>query len=127
MFLAAKHLWYFAVRDHLLVRTSRSYPKNRKSHQSVVDPHQRDPACHFDADAYPDPTFHFDAVPVPDHNLESAQMGFRIHRIHLITMMRIRIIPFNLMRIRSHNTAHQGILNLRTQQTCEKTTREGGH
>ncbi len=35
--------------------------KNKIAGNSVVDP---DPACHFDADAYP--TFHFNAVPDPD-------------------------------------------------------------
>jgi hypothetical protein len=61
---------------------------------NVADPHQcdadpdsachfdpdPDPACHFDPD--PDPTFHFDAI-----------------RIQLITLMRIRILPFSLKRI----------------------------
>ncbi len=47
--------------------------------QIDVDP---DPAYHFDEDADPDPAYHFDADPDPTFN-----------------MMRILILPFNLMRI----------------------------
>jgi hypothetical protein len=80
-----------------------------------------DPGCHFDADAGPDPTFHFDADPDPDPSFQikvqnltqSAQIGryifhtfwpvickFRQIQIQFINLMRIRILPFNLMWIR---------------------------
>ncbi len=92
------------------------------------------PACHFNADPDPDPdpAFHFDAVPDrgPDPSFQIKAQNFekllqQAHflyifwlvicnlmwiriQIQLITLMRIRILPFNMMRI--HNT---GSLNRR--------------
>ncbi len=92
---------------------------------SVADP---DPACHFDADpdptchfdTDPDPSFqikaqnlenrlklahiqyilacHLQIDPYPAYNFDADPMRIRI-RIQHITLRRIRIRPFNLMRI----------------------------
>ncbi len=77
---------------------------------SVADPHP-DPACHFDADPGPDPSFKLKAL-----NLEKVlkyahipyvfllvicklmRIRIRIQRITLM-LMRIQILPFNVMRI----------------------------
>jgi hypothetical protein len=85
-------------------------------HGSAADP---DPACHFDAD--PDPTFHFAAVPDPDPGLQVKAQNLEkvlkygyfpyILACHLQIdaypdpAYHVRILPFNLMRIRIHNTA----------------------
>ncbi len=83
------------------------------------------PACHFNVDPDPDPIFHIDADLDPDPNpsyqikaqnlekvLKWAHFPYILAR-HLqvdadpdpgITLMRIRILLFNLMRIRIHNT-----------------------
>ncbi len=79
-----------------------------------------DPACPFDADPDPDPTFSFDPDPDPypsfqikaqnlDKVLKEAHfpyiLAYHLHimririRSQRITLMRIRILPFNLMRI----------------------------
>jgi hypothetical protein len=84
-----------------------------------------DPACHFDAD--PDPTFHFDGVPDLSLQIKAQKKCSNRLIFHLqidadpdldpayhsnadadpdpaITLMRFRILPFNLMRNRIHNT-----------------------
>ncbi len=70
------------------------------------------PACHLDADL--DPTFYSDADPNPSFQIKaqnlkkcSNRLMFRTFchviwklmriRIQLVTLMRIRILPFNLM------------------------------
>ncbi len=86
-----------------------------------ADP-EPDPACHFDADPGPDPAFYFDAEPDLDPSFQQKKFSNRLifHtfcfvvsklmririRIQLMTLMciRIRILPFNLMRIWIHNS-----------------------
>jgi hypothetical protein len=96
---------------------------------SVVNP-DPDPACYFDAD--PDPTFHFDADPDPAPSFQikkgSNRLTFRtfwlvickkLMRIRiqnqLVTLMRIRILPFSLSGIRIRNAvfnqAFKNIIN----------------
>jgi hypothetical protein len=100
-------------------------------HTSVADPSchfdadpDLDAACHFDAD--PDPTFHFDADPDADPSfqvkaliLERCSSTLLFHtfwlficklmrirnRIQPLTFRRIRILHFNLMRIRGSGFA----------------------
>jgi hypothetical protein len=103
-----------------------------KLSDSVADPHQCQfdsdpyPTFHFDAD--PDPTFHFDADPYPDPSLQvkanilvkvlkkcSNRLIFHTFRpvkckpkrirIQLITLMHIRMLASNLMRIHANPDA----------------------
>jgi hypothetical protein len=68
---------------------------------SVADPHHidedSDPACHFDAD--PDPAGHLDSAPNPD---PACPFDADVDP-DFFTLIRIRILNFNLMRIRIRN------------------------
>ncbi len=116
---------------------------------SVADP---DPACHFDAGPDPachsdadvdrdrDPTFHVVADSVLDphpsfqkikgENLEKVLKYLCSYSIHFgvlsAKLMRIRILPFNLIwiRIRIHNTAFPGPLDLYSQGQVGALKRE---
>ncbi len=90
--------------------------------RSVADPHHLaaapdpdpDPACHFDEDPDLDPSLQIKA-----QNLEKVLITL-IRKWIRITLIWIRILSFNLMRIRIHNSVVMGGRDQRRGQSSGK-------
>ncbi len=104
---------------------------------SVADPHQSDPdpACHIDADSDPKPSFQIKAQyleKVPKKAYIFHTFWFvtcklmRIWiRIQVITLMRMRILSFNLRRVQSRSLPFNLIrIRIQIRNTGERNTYE---